>query len=153
MKNVLFNAFFLIIVRNTLCGVGQDADVAPQEFMIAQLILVYQSYCVVLMIQEKSRLKEELEDLRRRLHRAEKEVLEAKEDCIQMHSSNQSLEKEVLVMSVRYYVNYVNKLCKHTHKHLYYIFLKFGDLFKMKTPVTPIATAPYLWRVLFAVPP
>jgi exonuclease VII large subunit len=46
--------------------------------------------------QERSKLKEELEDLRRRLHRAEKEVLEAKEECIQMHSTNQALEKEVL---------------------------------------------------------
>jgi regulator of replication initiation timing len=47
------------------------------------------------LLQERSKLKEELEDLRRRLHRAEKEVLEAKEECIQMHSTNQSLEKEV----------------------------------------------------------
>jgi hypothetical protein len=46
-------------------------------------------------LQERSKLKEELEDLRRRLHRAEKEVLEAKEECIQMHSTNQALEKEV----------------------------------------------------------
>ena len=40
-------------------------------------------------------MREELEDVRRRLHRAEKEVLEAKEECIQMHTANQGLEKEV----------------------------------------------------------
>jgi len=52
-------------------------------------------------MQEKSRLKSELEDVKRRLFQAEKEVLVAKEECIQLHEATQALQKEV---SVTYYV-------------------------------------------------
>jgi len=40
-----------------------------------------------------------MEDIKRRLVEAEKEVLTAKEECIQLHEANQTLHKEVSVTS------------------------------------------------------
>jgi hypothetical protein len=49
--------------------------------------------------QERVRLKTELEDLRRRLHEAERELVESKEEAIQHHSTIQTLEREVILDS------------------------------------------------------
>ena len=46
-------------------------------------------------LQESQRLKSELNDVRRRLDLAEKQLLEAKEQCINLTTQNQGLEREV----------------------------------------------------------
>lgn len=45
--------------------------------------------------QERQRLKVEVEDLRRRLFKAEKELVESREECIHLTTNNQALEREV----------------------------------------------------------
>jgi len=50
---------------------------------------------LVAYVKEKCRLKSELGDVKRRLSQAEKEVLSAKDECIQLHEANQTLHKEV----------------------------------------------------------
>jgi len=52
---------------------------------------------LVAYVKEKCRLKSELEDVKRRLSQAEKEVLSTKDECIQLHEANQTLHKEVSV--------------------------------------------------------
>jgi len=49
---------------------------------------------------EKCRLKSELEDVKRRLAQAEKEVMTAKEECIQLHETNQTLHKQLNTMQL-----------------------------------------------------
>ena len=47
------------------------------------------------LLQERSRLNTELEGLRRRLHQAERELVETKEGCVELTNTNQALEREV----------------------------------------------------------
>ncbi len=47
------------------------------------------------MLQEKHRLRTELNDVRRRLDKAERELIEAKEQCIHLTTNAQALEREV----------------------------------------------------------
>ncbi|XP_041353123.1 serologically defined colon cancer antigen 8 homolog [Gigantopelta aegis] len=45
--------------------------------------------------QERSRLKTEIDDLRRRLHLAERDLVNSKEECILLTTNSQSLEREL----------------------------------------------------------
>ena len=49
----------------------------------------------VSIVQERSRLKTELDALRRRLHQAEKELVESKEQCVHLTNTMQALERDV----------------------------------------------------------
>lgn len=47
------------------------------------------------MLQERSRLLSELDDFRRRLTKAERELVNSKEECIHLTANTQALEREV----------------------------------------------------------
>jgi len=66
-------------------------------------------------VQEKCRLNSEIEDVKRRLVHAEKEVLSAKDECIQLHEANQALHKEVSVAYLLTYFTELLKLCVNNH--------------------------------------
>ena len=49
----------------------------------------------VISFQDKQRLRTELSDVRRRLDKAERELVESKEQCIHLTTNSQALEREV----------------------------------------------------------
>ena len=56
--------------------------------------------------QEMSRTKIELDDLRQRLNKAERELINSKEECIHMTANMQALEREVLLpnLSISFFI-------------------------------------------------
>lgn len=47
------------------------------------------------ILQEKSKMEIELEGLKRRLNKAERELVNSKEECIHLTTNAQALEREV----------------------------------------------------------
>ena len=55
------------------------------------------TFRVILVLQERSRLQTELDDYRRRLNKAERDLVNSKEECIHLTTNSQALEREVLL--------------------------------------------------------
>ena len=56
---------------------------------------VIQLHRIISLCQERSRLQTELDDYRRRLNKAERELVNSKEECIHLTTNAQALEREV----------------------------------------------------------
>lgn len=48
------------------------------------------------IFQERSRIQSENDDLRRRLTKAERDLVNSKEECIHLTTNNQAFEREVI---------------------------------------------------------
>lgn len=55
----------------------------------------YNVVCKLWSLQEKSKMEMELEGLKRRLNKAERELVNSKEECIHLTTNTQALEREV----------------------------------------------------------
>ena len=63
--------------------------------MSKHIFLIFHFVIGNFFLKERSRMKSEIDDLRRRLHLAERDLVNSKEECILLTTNAQSLEREV----------------------------------------------------------
>lgn len=73
--------------------------------MLTVLMLMY-----LLLVQERALMQTEMAELRRRVNKAEKDLLGAKEECLLLTSNIQTLEREVSLFSLLFWCIIVMRL-------------------------------------------
>lgn len=68
----------------------------PCSSALKRLVLIHHYHgSLTKILQEKSKMEIELEGLKRRLNKAERELVNSKEECIHLTTNTQALEREV----------------------------------------------------------